>query len=782
MNFLHFGLLPYFLPLAAIPILLHLLTLHRLKTVELSTFRFLFDSYVQQRRRMKFLEALIAFLRTLFLLLLILAIARPAVKHWSQLFGGSESGRDVVLLIDSSASMHAVTDGVTALERAKQAALAVVDRLGMDDRVTVIRVGAKPTEVCNRFSSDVTSIRSEIESLRATPSRSNIFAAMSYVFSGGTRELRKPRVYLFSDMQASGWDEFVEGETESLIPDEAELVVVHVGSNQELPNVAVVGDAPEEQRALAGLPIKLTPRVTNHSETETRDVPVAIFIDDQEIGRQTLTLEPGETKATEIIYTPLAAGSLRGRFEIPADRFEHDDNFLFTLHVAPRIRVVLVNGNPAVQPLENEGLYLRTALLATEPEVEVVSSAETPADTKLQEERLLVHSLVVDDIPQNELKEETLLDADVVMLANCGGLNEKQCAGLRQYVADGGGLLILPGDKVNHDAYNKQLFPSPEVPDQAFVAATFDPPSGDAEKGDLLRHFAAIDFAHPIFAVFADGEQRYLTKVNVARCFPIQLPEPRGNSWPLVTFDDGKPALLESTFGNGRVLVTAFPLNTRWSNLPMKPEFVPLVLRMIGYVRRPAEVAGPSVVAADGSAEFQVAQHWAPASGKVTNAAGQTTPVSFQRSNSRLVGAYEQTDSKGYYTLEVHGGNVEQPRGEMLSFAVNLAPAESNFVPLTAPQIEKLLPTAQVTSVDASAEAQQLHGGIGDEREVWRPLILLTFLVIGVEFLLATLGGQSLDNEQRRTTMQRLRDLARGNWVGQMTGSGFRELTGSRED
>ena len=59
-----------------------------------------------------------------------------------------------------------------------------------------------------------------------------------------------------------------------------------------------------------------------------------MFIDDQEIGRQTLTLGPGESKHAEIIYTPLAAGSLRGRFEIPADRFEHDDSFLFTLHVS----------------------------------------------------------------------------------------------------------------------------------------------------------------------------------------------------------------------------------------------------------------------------------------------------------------------------------------------------------------------------------------------------------------------------------------------------------------
>ena len=90
MNFLNFGLLPYFLPLAAIPIVLHLFTLHRLKTVEMSTFRFLFDSYVQQRRRMKFLEALIALLRTLFVLLLVISIARPVVKHWDTLFGSSD--------------------------------------------------------------------------------------------------------------------------------------------------------------------------------------------------------------------------------------------------------------------------------------------------------------------------------------------------------------------------------------------------------------------------------------------------------------------------------------------------------------------------------------------------------------------------------------------------------------------------------------------------------------------------------------------------------------------
>jgi hypothetical protein len=77
MTFLNWWML-WLIPLAVIPILLHLLTLQRLRTVELPTFRFLFDTYVQQRRRMQFLEALIAFLRMLILLLLVVLFAgRP---------------------------------------------------------------------------------------------------------------------------------------------------------------------------------------------------------------------------------------------------------------------------------------------------------------------------------------------------------------------------------------------------------------------------------------------------------------------------------------------------------------------------------------------------------------------------------------------------------------------------------------------------------------------------------------------------------------------------------
>ena len=89
------------------------------------------------------------------------------------------------------------------------------------------------------------------------------------------------------------------------------------------------------------------------------------------------------------------------------------------------------------------------------------------------------------------------------------------------------------------------------------------------------------------------------------------------------------------------------------------------------------------------------------------------------------------------------GGRAEQPHKGEVSFAVNLAPGESDFSRLTGPQLSEMLPAVKVTTVDASAEAQQAYGSIGDEREIWRPLILLTFIIIGAEFLLVDSGRTS---------------------------------------
>ena len=107
-NFINPTLL-WFLPLIAVPVILHLITLHRLRTVELSTFRFLMDSYVQQRRRLKLIEYLLLLLRTAFVLLIILVMARPQLQRFGWLFGAG-TGRAVAIIVDASPTMAKLYD------------------------------------------------------------------------------------------------------------------------------------------------------------------------------------------------------------------------------------------------------------------------------------------------------------------------------------------------------------------------------------------------------------------------------------------------------------------------------------------------------------------------------------------------------------------------------------------------------------------------------------------------------------------------------------------------
>ncbi len=771
MSFLHWSLLLWTLPLAAIPLLLHLLTLHRLKTVELSTYRFLFDSYVQQRRRMQFLEALLAMLRTAFVLLLVLAIARPVVKHWGSLFH-SGSGREVVMLVDCSASMNAQTGGVSAFERARSAARTVAEKLTPEDRLTLVRVTSQPEEVFSRFSADAATIQDKIESLRCTSSRGNLFAALMQVFGPEAPKRSNPIVYLFTDCQASGWREVKNQGLERMIPPGTPFVVVNVGSSGgEAANLAVVGDAPPPRRVAVGLPVVLRPRVVNFSKKEPAEVAITVLIDEKEVARTTLTLKPGETASRKIVYVPSEPGVHRGRFEVAGkkpDAFPDDDHYLFTLTVAPRLRVVLVNGNPAPDPLDSETLYLKAALTA---------SGESAPDDKNKPAqaaaRAIAHSLDVVEIPETGLNPEALRDAGVVVLANCGQLNAQHFQWLRDFVAAGGGLMIFPGDRVNPDVYSTQFFPVPGPQNERLTGVKLAAAEGDPNKAETFERLAVIDFAHPALTVFDDPDARYLRTLRFYRWFKLVMPEKHENAWPLAEFADGSPALVESKLGDGRVIVAAFPANAKWDNLPLKPEFVPLVLRLTSHVERRPEVEAPPVVPADGVAEVSVTGAWAPVTGKVTapdNRPGP--PLGFERAGSRYVATYDRTAERGYYAVEVRGGTGNGGKGGNLAFAVNLAPEESDLSTVNEDQIKELLPSANVTVVDASAEAQQLNGSLGEEKEAWRPLIWVMFVIIGVEFLLATVRGARRADEENLTVSERLQRVNPCHWVGRMTGAG----------
>ena len=766
-TFLHSALL-WLLPLAAIPLLLHLLTLHRLKTVELSTFRFLFDSYVQQRRRMQFLEALLAILRVLFLALLIAMCGRPVMSSWSDLFGGSGTGgREVVLVMDCSASMTARTGGLAALDRAKSAALKVVDRLGSNDRLTLIRLGAQPEEIFSRYPTDRKDIAERIEGLKPTSSRGSILAVMQHLFGSEASKRNRPAVYLFTDGQASGWRE-LQKKKEELVPEGTPFWVVNVGPKETPTNLAVIGDVPRRNRAIVGLPFVLQPRVTNFSKTETVEAALSVILNEKELTHTAITLKPGETVTRTIVYTPREPGLLRGRFEVKPDKPDHfaeDNRFLFTLNVVPRVKVVLVSGQEAPDPIESESACLATALTAS-PET------SGPAGE-------FQRSLDVRVIPETGLTAETLRDVSVVALANCGSMTAPQFDLIRDFGNRGGGLLIFPGDRVK---------PVPGPQGERLTAVNLEGPVGDLDKAETFEPLIVRDFTHPVMSVFdnPDPAQKHFKTVQIYRRFQLRMPAPpmpnpkekpatpakrEANAWPLAWFNEGGPALVESRLGDGMVILSAFPMHTRWTNLPTKPDFVPLVLRLASHVERHSEAEVPAVVIADSTVEIAVSSDWGQVEGTLKQPSGVVTNLqNFERTGTRQATTFSHTGERGYYTVDLRSDRLDNPKTATLAFAVNLAPEESDFSVIGDKAVREALSRGEVNLIDASAATVALKGPIGKGDEVWGFVIAFLFVIIGVEFMLATLPGGRRDGEDNRTVGQRIMSWSPGSWVGRMTG------------
>jgi len=708
MAFLHPALL-LLLPLAAIPIILHLITVRRLPTTELATFRFLFDSYLRQHNRLTFMSALLTALRTLFLLLLILLMGRPILQRWGALFGAG--GGETVFLMDCSASMNARTDGVAALDRAKTAALAVAERLGGGERLSIVRVTGQPEELVTRLRPDESAVRAAVDGLAVAPGRANLRAALARALENADR---RRTVYVFTDGQANTWQGGPAEEWERLVPAGARLTVVNVGAQQTVPNRAVIGEAPARGRVIVGWPVVLRARVANFSSTDWSDAVVKAFLNEQEVARATVSLKAGEQRVVELPYVPAEAGTFRGRFEIGPDRFPDDDTYLFVLTVAPSVPVVLVNGRMADDPADNEGLYLRAALTA-----------------RTSEYGEWARALEVREIAESALTAEAVRDASVVVLANCGAITPERGAVLRAFVAGGGGLIMFAGDLVPTVVYNKQFFPTPGPQADSLTGADLDFPVGDERKPGPVERLGTLDFQHPIWNVFADPAVKHFATVRFYTHIPLKAASGR----VLATWSGGAPALVENRYRRGTVLLAGFPANARWSNLPLKPEFVPLVLRMVNYAQRPPAVIAPAVASAEGVTEFAVAPEWGAATGTITDEAGRSQLLTFQRSDGRWVGAWEAPGTKGYYRVDLRGGAGQV--GETV-VAANVAPGESDFAAITERELRERWPAARVQVVDATAEAQQLYGTIGEQNEVWRVLIVILFLIIGVEFVLAT--------------------------------------------
>lgn len=324
------------LALVPLVLLLHSLRLRR-REVRISAI-YLWEELLRERRSTLGMSKL---LRSLLLLLQILGIAALSLSladPFASLPSTTEG--DIVLILDASASMRALSKGEERFAQARKQALELVERLHPKSEMAVIYANARPT-LKVPFTTDRTLLKQTLEDLGPTDEPGDLPKAVQL----GTSLLRGGRrgeVMVISD-----------GTT----PD---LAYLSGSDDQPVQSIQVTGG----ERNVGITKFEVRPRVNRPEEYEilvnvanfsrqTESFDLALSLNRKTLWRTRYTFEAGERQSLIFPYTGAANGVAEATLELTDD-----------LSADNQAATVLSDKSPVWILLVSRGNYFLENLLA----------------------------------------------------------------------------------------------------------------------------------------------------------------------------------------------------------------------------------------------------------------------------------------------------------------------------------------------------------------------------------------------------------------------------------
>ncbi len=153
----------YGLAAAAVPIVIHLLNRRKFREVPWAAMRFLLAAIRKNRRRIRIEQWLLLAIRTLIVLLVVTAMAKPFLEAFGAVIAGHRTHR--VLVLDASLSMGYTSGDSSRFDQAKALAAQLVKDSRSGDAISVILMGDPPRVVIGDPSPNLSEVEKEIDEL-----------------------------------------------------------------------------------------------------------------------------------------------------------------------------------------------------------------------------------------------------------------------------------------------------------------------------------------------------------------------------------------------------------------------------------------------------------------------------------------------------------------------------------------------------------------------------------------------------------------------------------------
>jgi hypothetical protein len=664
---------------ALIPLLIHLFSRRRVKLVEFSSLRHLKEMQKHRLRRLKIRQWLLLALRMLIVLVAVLAFARPTMREGTI---GSHAAVAAVVIFDNSASMdRAVADG-NLLELARARTRQLIETFTPSDRVALIPLDRGEVYTSQGLASPAVAL-AELDRITrgSAPARLQpaLETAIDLLSSAASmnREL-----YLVSDRQR-----FLLPENELLREQTWPLCLVEVPL-EEVDNLGITELNFGGQLLHPGHDFDIVATISNYGSRDSEERIASLYLDGRRVAQTDFSVASASETSVRFTRSVAGTGFHSGFVELSDDRFAPDNRYYFSFRIPDQANVLIIDGDPV------------TALLTL---------ALTPDAT--------AQYWSVKTARPEELAGVGFHDYQVVVLCGAPLLAEPQIRRLQAYVRRGGSLLVTYGPDTDITQFNLAW--------SEVTGVSYDSPIRRAFSRAGYYSLEQIDQTHPIFLPFQFEQGR----PPEVKFFTLPQLKAEESAAILMRFTGGQPALVETRFGQGRVLTFTGPIGPDFSDLTSHGFFVPFVSRTVEYLASDLTSLDIRLFAGQNLNRSLPAGQLTGLDIALIAPDSGVTRLAPEDSDGALVVSTGIIDQPGIFHLLSRDREIDR-------FAVNIDPAECDLTAVDDDQLVKALGRDDYRLLNWNDSPAEALSRFRVGRELWQIFLWAAAVLLAVEMLL----------------------------------------------
>jgi len=632
MSFLNSALLPGLALLVGLPLLIHLLNLQFPRLFEFSSVKHIRETIAQRARIFRWRHLLLLLLRTLFLILLLLAFLKPLLPR----FGSTtdqNAGRAVLIILDHSLSMEHKGGGVSSRQRAETEADKILATLGADDTVNIITAGQGAKSCFFELSRNHGEAKRFVTELKAGLGRADFTQANKVAARLLAKDASHPEIYYLSDFQRRNWANV----DFTALPPNARLFFVDVAPPQP-DNRAILGASINQSQVLAGDTVTLEIEIGNFRDQPMQE-PLKVVLDARTTFEKDVSVAPWSTAKVTLPVPPGGPGLHLCEISLAPDDLALDDRFFLTIPVMEKEGILIVSDVP--DPQKDAVLFLKTAL--------------NPYDN-------LAGSLLPEHVPAAGVTSAKLAGVRKIFLTRAGRLNDAATKLVADFTFHGGGVVyFLDGenDAANCAAIEKAIAaPLPLKLGNRRVARNVGTGAQQIIKGDFKSRYLRL---------FRGANRQNLALLEF---YDLYDAGSTGAGHVLLTYADDTPAMASLNHGLGTMLFLNFSVSEFSSNLARQRIFPAWMQELVKNITSDEPLPSSSLLGEPVADEvWKTELEKAP----LRKPSGELLEVKAEPLGER-VGVSFVPDELGFYLMR---------SGKLLhAYAVNPPPDESDLRPI----------------------------------------------------------------------------------------------------